>query len=94
MAYCIRRVHFPSFLQVVKNISDDEGDDVPADWVKQLLDITPATKAIAIKWVRTARVRMAKAAGKGAKHCSGKTFLACTVFILVSKRHRNCGLRV
>jgi hypothetical protein len=51
--------------KVAKGISDDEGDDVPAEWAKQLLNLTPASKAIAIKWVRTARAKMQKRAGKG-----------------------------
>lgn len=52
--------------KVAKGISDDEGDDTPATWTKQLLSLTPATKAIATKWIRTARAAMLKRAGKGA----------------------------
>ena len=52
--------------KVAKGISDDEGDDIPAEWTKQLMSMTPATKAIAIKWARTARAAMQKRAGKGA----------------------------
>jgi hypothetical protein len=51
--------------KVAKSISDDEGDDTPAEWAKQLLALTPATKAIATKWIRTARAAMLKRAGKG-----------------------------
>jgi hypothetical protein len=48
-----------------KPVSDDEGDDVPRDWVKEAAKLTPATKAIAVKWMRTARARLQKKAGKG-----------------------------
>ena len=51
--------------RVAKAVSDDEGDDVPAEWAKQLLNISAATRAIAIKWSRTARANMQKRAGKG-----------------------------
>ena len=51
--------------KVIKNISDDEGDDIPADWAKAMLNVSAATKAIAIRWVRTARAKMLKRAGKG-----------------------------
>ena len=54
-------------VKVIKNISDDEGDnDVPSEWTKQMLGITPATKAIAVRWVRSARAKMQQRAGKGA----------------------------
>jgi hypothetical protein len=52
--------------KVVKNVSDDEGDDVPPSWAKASLDISDSTVAIAIKWLRTARARMQKKGGKGA----------------------------
>lgn len=48
-----------------KPVSDDEGDDAPKDWVKAMGKLTPATKAIAVKWMRTARARLQKKAGKG-----------------------------
>ena len=53
--------------KVAKEISDDEGDaeDQPISWTKNRVNITPATKAIAIKWNRTARARLQKKAGKG-----------------------------
>ena len=53
--------------KVTADISDDEGDgdDQPILWAKQGVNITPATKAIAIKWNRTARARLQKKAGKG-----------------------------
>jgi hypothetical protein len=52
--------------KIVKNISDDEGDDIPTSWAKKMVEVTPATKAIAIKWMRTARARLQKKAGRGA----------------------------
>eukprot|EP00604_Paraphysomonas_vestita_P000478 CAMPEP_0174826448 /NCGR_PEP_ID=MMETSP1107-20130205/44056_1 /TAXON_ID=36770 /ORGANISM="Paraphysomonas vestita, Strain GFlagA" /LENGTH=334 /DNA_ID=CAMNT_0016059645 /DNA_START=1616 /DNA_END=2621 /DNA_ORIENTATION=- len=51
--------------RIAKVVSDDEGDDVPRDWVKEAAKLTPATKAIAVKWMRTARARLQKKAGKG-----------------------------
>lgn len=53
--------------KVVKDISDDEGDDPMFSWLKEgLREVTPATKAIAIKWMRTARARLQQKRGKGA----------------------------
>jgi hypothetical protein len=46
-------------------ISDDEGDAIPIEWTKQLERMTPATKAIAIRWSRTARSNILKREGKG-----------------------------
>ena len=46
-------------------ISDDEGDSIPIEWTKQLERMTPATKAIAIRWSRTARSNLLKRQGKG-----------------------------
>ena len=52
--------------KVVKDISDDEGDDPMFSWLKEgLKEITPASKAIAIKWMRTARSRLQQKRGKG-----------------------------
>ena len=50
----------------MKEVSDDEGEDVPADWAQRLGGISPASKAIAIKWMRTARAQLQRKAGKGA----------------------------
>ncbi len=44
--------------KVLRNVSDDEGDDLPDSWLKEIEKITPATKGIAIKWMRTARARI------------------------------------
>jgi hypothetical protein len=52
--------------KVVKQVSDDEGDDIPSQWTQNVLQFTPATKAMAIKWMRTARARLQHKAGKGA----------------------------
>lgn len=52
--------------KVVKDISDDEGEDPMFSWLKEgLKDITPASKAIAVKWMRTARARLQQKRGKG-----------------------------
>ncbi len=51
--------------KVVKAISDDEGDDLPLQWLKDMAAITPATHAIAVRWMRTARARLQKKHGKG-----------------------------
>ena len=48
-----------------KPISDDEGDDIPRAFGKSV-ETTPATQAIAIKWMRTARARLQQKGGKGA----------------------------
>lgn len=51
----------------VKDISDDEGDEDPMfSWLREgLKEITPASKAIAVKWMRTARARLQQRRGKG-----------------------------
>ena len=51
--------------KVVKAISDDEGEDLPKEWLRDMPNITAATKAIAVKWMRTARARLQKKHGKG-----------------------------
>ena len=51
--------------RTVKHISDDEGDEKTAEWTKQVGKLSESTKAIAIKWLRTARARLQKKAGKG-----------------------------
>jgi hypothetical protein len=50
----------------VLSISDDEGDTAPIEWTKALEKLTPASKAIAIFWTRTARARIQSRYGKGA----------------------------
>jgi ribosomal protein L18E len=52
--------------KVVKAISDDEGEDVPLPWVNKRMQFSEATRAIAVKWNRTARARLQKKAGRGA----------------------------
>jgi hypothetical protein len=52
--------------KVVKEISDDEGEELPTQWLQELANVTPSTKAIAVKWMRTARARLQKKKGKGA----------------------------
>lgn len=51
--------------KVIKNVSDDEGDEVPSEWARSVLAITPSTRAIATRWMRTARARLQQKAGKG-----------------------------
>jgi hypothetical protein len=46
-------------------ISDDEGDTIPIEWTKQLEAMSSATRAIAIRWSRTARANLLKKMGKG-----------------------------
>jgi hypothetical protein len=53
--------------KIVKDFSDDEGDDPMHSWLKEgLANLTPSSKAIAIKWMRTARARLQQKRGKGA----------------------------
>jgi len=51
--------------KVMKTISDDEGEDLPKDWLRDMPSVSGATKAIAVKWMRTARARLQKKYGKG-----------------------------
>lgn len=52
--------------RTLKDISDDEGDDPMFSWLREgMKEITPASKAIAIKWMRTARARLQQKRGKG-----------------------------
>eukprot|EP01037_Dinobryon_pediforme_P019263 gene19263-19656_t len=44
---------------------DDEEDDLPFSWLKEMPNITPSTNAIAVKWMRSARARLQKKRGKG-----------------------------
>ena len=48
-----------------KVITDSDEEEVPPEWTKQMEGITPASSAIAIKWMRTARAALQKRAGKG-----------------------------
>jgi len=47
-------------------VSDDEGDNVPIEWTKAMEKLSAASRAIAIKWARTARSNLQKKYGKGA----------------------------
>lgn len=51
--------------RILKAVSDDEGDDVPPEWTRMVQNISDSTKALAIKWMRTARARLQHKAGKG-----------------------------
>ena len=50
--------------KALKAISDDE-EDQPFSWLQEMPNITPATNAIAVKWMRSARARLQKKKGKG-----------------------------
>lgn len=53
--------------RALKDISDDEGDDPMFSWLRDgLKELTPSSKAIAVKWMRTARSRLQQKRGKGA----------------------------
>jgi len=45
------------------DVSDDEGEDVPAEWAQAAVNLSESSKAIAIKWVRTARSKLQKDKG-------------------------------
>lgn len=52
--------------KITKDISDDEGDDPMHTWLKEgMEELTAASKAMAIKWLRTARARLQQKRGKG-----------------------------
>eukprot|EP01006_Ploeotia_vitrea_P030746 TRINITY_DN63088_c1_g2_i1.p1 TRINITY_DN63088_c1_g2~~TRINITY_DN63088_c1_g2_i1.p1 ORF type:complete len:486 (+),score=-25.79 TRINITY_DN63088_c1_g2_i1:1-1458(+) len=51
--------------KIVKDISDDEGDDLPKEWSKQMAKLSASSTAIAMFWLQTARTRLLKRAGKG-----------------------------
>jgi len=42
----------------VIEVSDDEGEELVAEWARKPVVITEASKALAIKWLRTARSRL------------------------------------
>lgn len=45
---------------------EDEGEEEPKpDWTRQRIDVSEATRAIAIKWLRTARARVMAGGGAG-----------------------------
>jgi hypothetical protein len=52
--------------RVQREVSDDEGDETPAEWVRALAEMTDASKAIALFWSRTARANLQRKKGKGA----------------------------
>jgi hypothetical protein len=59
--------------KVMRAVSDDEGEPDAPQWAMQRLDLSAATRAIAIKWMRTARARMQRKAGKGADASTVRT---------------------
>ena len=52
--------------KIVKDVSDDEGDDLPKKWTKDMDPVSSSTNAIAQFWLHTARTRLLKRGGKGA----------------------------
>jgi len=46
--------------QVVVDVSDDEGDEMPSRWAQEAVELTEASKALAVRWLRTARNRLQK----------------------------------
>lgn len=40
------------------DVSDDEGEEVPAEWAVAQVVLSEASKALAIRWLRTARSRL------------------------------------
>merc|ERR1712167_111318 len=52
--------------KVIKDISDDEGEDYPKAWSQQMEPVSQSTQAIAVFWLQTARTRLLKRAGRGA----------------------------
>lgn len=43
---------------VAIDVSDDEGDEVPAEWAVAQVVLSDASRALAIRWLRTARARL------------------------------------
>jgi len=51
--------------QVVVDVSDDEGDESAAAWARAPIDLSAASHALAVRWLRTARNRINKGGNKG-----------------------------
>jgi hypothetical protein len=47
--------------QVVVDVSDDEGDEMPSQWAQEQVELAEASRALAVRWLRTARTRLQKA---------------------------------
>ena len=45
------------------DVSDDEGEDVPAEWAQAAVALSESSKSIAVKWLRTARAKLQKDKG-------------------------------
>ena len=48
-------------------VSDDEGDEIQAEWARRPVRLSAASKAIAIKWLRTSRARLQQSGNVGGK---------------------------
>ncbi len=42
------------------DVSDDEGDEGVSEWARTPVDVSAASQALAIKWLRTARSSLLK----------------------------------
>merc|ERR1712070_1166190 len=58
--------------QVMIDVSDDEGDEVPSQWANTKIDLSAASHALAIRWLRTARANIQKAKGLGGEDDASK----------------------
>jgi len=45
------------------DISDDEGEDIPVQWADAQINLSEASQALAIRWLRTARANIQKTKG-------------------------------
>lgn len=59
---------------VIIDVSDDEGDDVPAEWAVTRVVLSDASKALAIRWLRTARARLQQRGGGSNTRVKGKSY--------------------
>ncbi|CAM9251995.1 unnamed protein product, partial [Phaeothamnion confervicola] len=62
------RQHVPAATRTAE-VSDDEGDggeDGPAVWARDPVNLTPASQALAVRWLRTARAKLQQRAAGGA----------------------------
>jgi hypothetical protein len=53
-------------------VSDDEGEEMHAEWAKAPVLLSEASKAISILWLRTARSRIMTRSGKGGEQLRGR----------------------
>lgn len=46
------------------DVSDDEGEDIPTDWAIGQVVLSDSSKALAVRWLRTARARLQQRGSK------------------------------